>query len=182
MGEAPAVGPAPRRTVQDELFGSLTVTLPGEDVALARVEGPGLPTATIVREGEARDHAQAPLGTRDAGRLTMTVGGDAAGLHLGPGRLTRSSFGVRAELPGRAYRFEPVSSHSSVLGCDGQQVAAFVSGEDELSAAWRPEESSPSPQDAAVGYLPATAFGTGAASTGTPIVEALMGMFGVGGP
>ncbi|MFD8073178.1 hypothetical protein ACFV3E_11060 [Streptomyces sp. NPDC059718] len=67
-----------------------------------------------------------------------------------------------------------------MLWRDGQQVAAFVSGEDELSAAWRPEESSPSPQDAAVGYLPATAFGTAAAST--LIVEALMGMFGAGGP
>lgn len=33
-----------------------------------------------------------------------------------------------------------------------------------------------------MGYLPATAFGTGAASTGTLIVEALMGMFGACGP
>ncbi|MFD8073177.1 hypothetical protein ACFV3E_11055 [Streptomyces sp. NPDC059718] len=85
LGEAPAAGPAPRRAVRDEVFGSLTITLPGDDVALARVEGPGLPTATIVRGGEARDRAQPPVGTREAGRLTMTVGGDAAGLHLGRG-------------------------------------------------------------------------------------------------
>lgn len=179
MGEASAAGPAPERLVQDEWFGSVRITPPDEDSAVVRVEGPGVPTATLVRTGDVRDHPQAPVGTRDAARLTMTVGGDTAGLHLGAGRLTRSSFSVSADLPGRAYVLKPAGAFSSVLRRNGQQVAVFVNGGDELSAAWRPESASPSAEDAAVGYLLAAAFGTGAAHTGELVFEALLGAFGL---
>jgi hypothetical protein len=179
MDEASAAGSAARRTVQDMWFGSVTITPPREGMAQVRVEGPALPVAMIVRDEETRDHAQAPLGTRDEARLTMTVGGDTAGLHLGAGRLKRSSFCASVDLPGRAYVFEPTSTSSSVLRRNGQQVASFISSEDGLSAYWRPEGTSPLAEDAAVGYLLAAAFGTGAASTGELVFEAFLELIGI---
>ncbi|MDJ0460564.1 hypothetical protein [Streptomyces sp. H27-C3] len=163
-------------TCEDEEFGPVTITTPAAVPDEALVEGPGLPLAVLTRAGEARDHRQAPIGTRDADRLTLTIGDDPATLALGAGRLKRSSFRAVVDLAGLAYTFEPTGRHRSVLRRDGRQVALFIwTGNSESAAIWRPADGvSPRPEDAAVGYLLATAFGTGAASTRSLLLDAVM--------
>lgn len=176
MDDVPTHDPYAVITCEDAEFGPVTIATPAAVPGQARVSGPGLPPALITRAGETRDHRQAPIGTRDADRLTMTVGGTPATLTLGAGRLTRSSFKAAVAVSGLAYTCEPTGRHRSVLRRDGQQVALFIwTGNARSSALWRPaDEVGPRPEDAAVGYLLATAFGTGAASTRSLLVDAAL--------
>ncbi|WP_455353291.1 hypothetical protein [Streptomyces sp. SYSU K217416] len=178
MNETPESGLPEVLTVEDERFGPVTITLPVRGAGMARVDGPRLPQAMMLRTGMEQDHPQAPIGTRDAARLTMTVGGDVAGLTLGPGRLTRSSYSAAVDLAGRSYTFEPTDANTSVLRCEGHPVASFTwIGDSEPEARRLSEEAaSPTPEEVAAGYLLATAFGTGAASTGSLVVDAILQM------
>ncbi|MFI9202257.1 hypothetical protein [Streptomyces sp. NPDC053048] len=166
-------------TLDDERFGPVTVTTPRATPGRVSVRGPRLPATTIVRSDGAPDHGQAPIGTRDAARLTMTVGERTARLKPGSGRLRKSSFRVTVETAGLAYSYEVRDKSSSVLRRDGRRVAVFIWTRDSESAAhWSPDPDTPlRVEDAAVGYALMAAFGTGAAGWPGLIGNALSDAF-----
>ncbi|MEV7884904.1 hypothetical protein ACWD3I_08400 [Streptomyces sp. NPDC002817] len=151
-------------SVTDTLFGPLTVRLNtwrGEVV----VEGEAIPRVVLSRATGTKADGDIPIGTRDAGLLILTVGGEAAALSPGRGRLIRRSYRVDVRHAGRHWRLVPHSMPDSRLLRDGRRLGDFHSkGDGEVKAAeWR-SDAKPDAMDAAVGYALAAAFGTGAES------------------
>ncbi|MGX1977148.1 hypothetical protein [Streptomyces kronopolitis] len=164
-----------RLTVDDDHFGPVTLSLPGVGGNEVHVGAAALPSAILRRTGVERDHRQAPIGTRDPARLAMYLEGRAVSLTSGRGRVRKASFRVGVHAGGRRYAFMPTSKAVSTLHRDGKMVARFVWTADRKSAAiWSPDPSYvPQAEDAAVGYLLAASFGTGAAGAFSLLLDAV---------
>ncbi|WP_369171059.1 hypothetical protein AB5J49_25815 [Streptomyces sp. R28] len=159
--------------VEDSLFGPLTVRLDTERGEVV-VEGEAVPRIVLSRAAGTETDDHIPVGTRDGGRLTLTVAGEEASVHPAKGRLTRRSFRVDVRHAGHVWRLVPDSLPGSRFLRDGRRLADFYSeGDGEVTAEWRPEtgpeaelgtgsDTGPDPTDVALGYALAAAFGTGA--------------------
>ncbi|MEU6373495.1 hypothetical protein [Streptomyces sp. NPDC046909] len=163
--------------VTDALFGPLTVRLNtwrGEVV----VEGEAIPRVVLSRATGTKANGDIPIGTRNAGLLVLTVGGEAAALSPGRGRLTRSSYRVDVRHAGRHWRLVPHSMPASRLLRDGRRLGDFRSkGDGEVKQAeWR-SDAKPDAMDAAVGYALAAAFGTGAESLWSEAADLVLDLF-----
>lgn len=143
----------------DAAFGEVRLLL-DEEAGLAQAAGTALPTATLHRAGPARRNSYAPIGTRSAADLALDVDGAPAELVLGPGGVTRRSYRVDVRRAGPTLRLQPSGAERSTLLRDGTRLGRLwaVPGAG-VSAQWT---EAAGPDDAAVGYLLATAFGTGA--------------------
>lgn len=124
--------------------------------------GAGASTAVVQRIGDVEVQKHIPIGTRRAAHLTMQVDGTAARLEPGPGRWARRSFTVTAIHGGTTYRLRPKSPDVSRLTRGGVHLGDFQTAQDgRITVTWQPDVQVSS-ADAAVGYLLAAAFGTGA--------------------
>jgi hypothetical protein len=161
--------------VEDPLHG---VVIVHTDIERGRVEvaGDGFPAVHLHRSATAEVSDYVPIGTRDAEHLALTVDGTPATLLPGRGRFTRGSFRVDVRVDGARYHFRPSDEHGSRLSRDGHPLGELMLEPEtvELMAVWAPG-ADVRPQDAAVGYALATAFGTGAESTLTMLIHALTG-------
>lgn len=158
--------------VTDDLFGPLTVRL---DVGRGEVvvEGATLPRIVLSRASGTKANGDIPVGTRDAGLLVLTIGGEAAALAPGKGRLIRSSYRVDVRHAGRHWRLVPRSARKSRLLRDGRRLGDFVSrGDGRVRADWRSDAKADA-TDAAVGYALAAAFGTGADSLWSEAIDGI---------
>lgn len=162
-------------TVEDPLHG---VVIVHTDIERGSIEiaADGMPAVHLHRSDTAEVSPYVPIGTRDAAQLTLTVDGIPAELALGRGRFTRASYRVDAHVGGHHYRFHPSDEHGNRLLRDGKRLGDLMLEPEtiELMAVWLPGVAV-APQDAAVGYALATAFGTGAESALTMLVNALSG-------
>jgi hypothetical protein len=158
-------------TVEDPLHGVVIVHT-DIDRGWIEVAGDGFPAVHLRRSDTAEVSQYVPIGTRDPAHLTLTVDGVRAALSLGRGRFTRGSFRVDAHVDGVHYAFRPSDEDGSRLSRDGQRLGDLMLEPEtvELMAVWTPG-AEVRPQDAAVGYALATAFGTGAESTLTMLVH-----------
>ncbi|MDF3140685.1 MULTISPECIES: hypothetical protein [unclassified Streptomyces] len=155
--------------VEDSLFGPLTVRLDTERGEVV-VEGEAIPLIVLSRAAGTETDDHIPVGTRDGGRLTLTVAGEEASVYPAKGRLTRRSFRVDVRHAGHVWRLVPDSLPGSRFLRDGRRLGDFFSeGDGEVTAEWRPETGpdiepgiEPDSTDAALGYALAAAFGTGA--------------------
>lgn len=147
--------------VTDALFGPLTVRLytgRGEVV----VDGEAIPRIVLSRATGTKADGDIPVGTRDAGLLVLSIGGEAAALAPSKGRLTRRSYRVDVRHAGRHWRLVPRSMKDSRFLRNDRRLGVFASqGDGQVEADWRPD-AKPDAMDAAVGYALAAAFGTGA--------------------
>jgi hypothetical protein len=161
--------------VEDPLHGVVIVNTDIEK-GWVEVAGDGFPAVHLRRSETAEVSPYVPIGTRDPAHLTLTVDGTAAALTLGRGRYTRGSFRVDAHLDGVHYRFHPSDEDGSGLSRDGLRLGELMLEPEtvELMAVWSPG-ADVRPRDAAIGYALATAFGTGAESTLTMLVNTLTG-------
>ncbi|MEV4925576.1 hypothetical protein AB0L03_22560 [Streptomyces roseoverticillatus] len=159
-------------TVEDPAFGPVRIRVDGDE-GVAEITGQGLPQAVLRRALKTVPRASVPIGTRDAAALTLTVGGTHAGLSLGKGRFTRRSYAVEAAYEGHAYRLVPRGETFSRLSLDGTVLGDFTSpGHGRPGrATWKPRAKA-LPQDAAIGYVLAAAFGTGAKPLSDGLAEA----------
>ncbi|MFI6644301.1 hypothetical protein [Streptomyces sp. NPDC050504] len=146
----------------DQHFGDLTVALDGGAGAL-EVSGPALPTVRLVRApGGGDPDPHVPVGTRDASRLTLTVDGERARLTAAKGRLTRRSYRVTVAHGGTKYRLTPSGwAESTLTGGRRKLASCMYSGEGPTTVEWL-TDTPPTPEEAALAYALATAFGTGA--------------------
>ncbi|MDT9691102.1 hypothetical protein Q5762_22680 [Streptomyces sp. P9(2023)] len=140
-----------------------------------RVSGHELPTVELVRGPGDEPDPLIPIGTRAAGRLTLTVDGAPAVLRPARGRILRRSYRVDATVAGTRYRLVPCSYGESRLLRDGRVLGTLEStGDGTVDADWAPGTetgagtgaetgAAPEPLDRVVGTALAAAFGTGAA-------------------
>jgi hypothetical protein len=164
--------------VEDPLHGVVIVNTDIEK-GWIEVAGDGFPSVHLRRSDTAEVSRYVPIGTRDAAHLTLTVDGSPAALSPGRGRFTRDSYSVDAQVDGVRYRFHPADEDGSQLSRDGQRLGELMLEPEtvELMAVWLPG-ADVRPQDTALGYALATAFGTGAESTLMMLVHTLTGGFG----
>ncbi|MGW1956151.1 hypothetical protein ACWCPI_25955 [Streptomyces sp. NPDC001920] len=147
--------------VEDSLFGPLTVHLDTERGHVV-VEGEAVPRIVLSRAAGTEAEEHIPVGTRTAGRLTLTVDGEEAGLYPAEGGLTRRSYRVDVRYAGHVWRLVPDSLPDSRLLRNGRRLAALTcEGDGRVVAEWR-ADAAPKALDAALGYALAAAFGTGA--------------------
>ncbi|WP_063763007.1 hypothetical protein [Streptomyces rimosus] len=168
-------GPGPG-SAEDRVFGRIGLDL---DAAAGRltVHGERVPTAELRRAPEAVPARSLPFGTRDATALRLTVDGHPGHITPGGGRLARRSHRVDVIYGGILYRLLPDSPGGSRLVKDGRRIADFSSdGAGHVWADWHPDVAPPLREDAAVGYVLATAFGTGAEPSWRLLVQAVAGM------
>ncbi|MDT0454950.1 hypothetical protein RM550_04225 [Streptomyces sp. DSM 41527] len=147
----------------DPLFGTVDVDLDHEAGVLV-VVGDGVPRADVRRAAGTPLESHVPIGTRDPGRLTMSVDGTAVSLRPAKGFLTRGSYRVDIGSGAKEYghRLVPVSLGTSRLLREGTSLGVFTStGDGIVTAEWE-TGTAPGPYDASVGYALAAAFGTGA--------------------
>jgi hypothetical protein len=160
----------------DVIFGAVTVAV---DVAAGRVsvQGERIPTTIVERTAEVPLQAYVPIGTRNPDALRLTVGGAREWLRPSRGRISRRSYRVRARVGSADLLFTPRSPTESRLvrgtsyrGDNGLGGFARLTG-GAVVVEWSREVSAlgvtapaaePSPEEAAVGYAVAAAFGTGA--------------------
>ncbi|CAM5487562.1 hypothetical protein [Streptomyces abikoensis] len=149
-------------TVEDPAFGPVRIRVDGDE-GIAEVTGDGIPPAVLRRALKTLPRTSVPIGTRDAAALTLTIGGAPAGLSPGKGRFTRRSYAVVATYERHTYRLVPRGDVFSRLTLDGTPLGDFTSpGHGHPGrATWKPR-AKVLPQDAAIGYVLAAAFGTGA--------------------
>ncbi|QOV36797.1 hypothetical protein IM697_43755 [Streptomyces ferrugineus] len=147
--------------VEDTVSGPLTVRLDTERGEVV-VEGEAVPRIVLRRAAGTEAEEHIPVGTRDGGRLTLTVDGEEVGVHPAKGRLTRRSYAVEVRRAGQVWRLVPDSIPSSRLLRDGRRLGEFSSeGDGEVAVDWRPG-ATPEAIDVALGYALAAGFGTGA--------------------
>ncbi|MFD3543056.1 hypothetical protein ACFWUQ_26665 [Streptomyces sp. NPDC058662] len=146
--------------VLDTLFGAITVRRQGQD--RIDVQGGAIPPATLRRRtGPPADPAIA-IGTRDPALLTLLVDGRPTDLRPAKGRLSRRSYRVEATCDGARYRLVPDSLTTSRLTRGGVHLGDFsCDGDERPGAVWK-DGPDIRPADAAIGYVLASAFGTGA--------------------
>ncbi|OZM79720.1 hypothetical protein [Pseudonocardia sp. MH-G8] len=161
--------------VEDPLHGVVIVHTDAEQ-GRVEVAGDGFPAVHLRRGEDAEVSPYIPIGTRDARHLTLTVDDVPAELSAGRGRFTRSSFRVDATVAGTHYRLHPRDEHGSRFARDDRTLGELMLEPEtvELMAVWAPG-TAVTPQDAAVGYALATAFGTGAESSVTVLLNGLTG-------
>lgn len=163
-------------TLTDAVFGAVTIR---HDAAAGRVavHGEGLPEVVVHRTPDVPLLAWVPIGTRDPTALALSVAGARQELHPAKGGLTRRSYRVRARVGTTDLLFAPSSPSTSRLvrglrhrGDDELGTFERVDGE-VVPAVWSQDQSllgvtatgpRPEPEEAAVGYALAAAFGTGA--------------------
>ncbi|MHA5052167.1 hypothetical protein [Streptomyces sp. SD15] len=156
---SPRSGPA-----QDAVYGEIRIRLDAEDGTLT-VEGEEIPLAELRRLAGAKVNEHVPIGTRDADRLVLTVAGEDARITPARGRISRRSYRVDVAYGGAAYRLVPCSPADSKLLKDRRRIGVLTSrGDGSAEAEWK-RGGKVLPQDAAIGYALAAAFGTGAQST-----------------
>ncbi|HYH31678.1 MAG TPA: hypothetical protein VD903_14965 [Pseudonocardia sp.] len=138
------------------------------------VAGDGFPPVHLHRSDTAEVSRYVPIGTRDPAHVTLTVDGRRATLAAGRGRFTRSSFRVDVTVGDVRYGFRPCDEDGSRLTRDGHRLGELLLEPEtvELMAVWAPG-ADVRPQDAAIGYALAPAFGTGAESTLMLLVHAV---------
>lgn len=150
------------RTVDDAYHGELRIRTDAER-GVVEVSGEQVPTVVIERSADAELTEFVPIGTRNAGHLTMSVDSVEAELRPGPGKLTRGSYRVDVTLAGTRYRFTPDSDDDTQLRRDGAKIASFfMDGEGRFTVHWQAERDDSQPADAAIGYALSVAFRTGA--------------------
>jgi hypothetical protein len=164
--------------VEDPLHGTVIVHT-DIDKGWVELAGDGFPAVHLRRSETAEVSQYVPIGTRDPAHLTLTVDDTPAVLALGPGRFTRGSYRVDARVGRVHYRFRPSDEDGSQLSRDGQRLGELMLEPEtiELMAVWE-QGANVRPQDAALGYALATAFGTGAESTLMMLVHTLTGAYG----
>ncbi|WP_455358911.1 hypothetical protein [Streptomyces sp. SYSU K21746] len=165
----------------DRLFGAVYIALDHEGGTLA-VSGDGLPRAEIRRSAGTPPESHVPIGTREQGRLTLSVDGADETLRPAKGFLTRRSYRVEVESAarGHGYLLVPDSLGTSRLLRDGRLLGVFTStGDGTVCAEWEGSKSGErvEPHDAAVGYALAAAFGTGAEPMWKLTLNALLEMW-----
>ncbi|WP_232664730.1 hypothetical protein [Pseudonocardia sp. TRM90224] len=150
--------------VQDDLFGLVIVHTDNENGSV-EIAGDGLPSVVVSRSEAASVTQLVPIGTRRAEFLTITVDGRPGTVTPGRGSFTRRSHRVDSVIGGTRYRMKPKDEHTSTVLRDGKPYGLILLEPEsiELTATWEPH--SPQPQDVAVAYALATAFGTGAEHT-----------------
>ncbi|MET9969917.1 hypothetical protein ABZZ80_29325 [Streptomyces sp. NPDC006356] len=160
----------------DPLYGRVDVLL-DEKAGELTVEGEAIPGVTIRRAPETQLEVHVPIGTRDGDRLTMTVDGSAVRLAPSKGFLTRSSYRVDVCHGDTEYRLVPVTIGESRLLLDGTPIGTFTStGDGVVRVEWA-DGVSHRPEDAAVGYGLAAAFGTGAEPMWKLTLDALLNLW-----
>ncbi|MGW7050454.1 hypothetical protein [Streptomyces sp. NPDC054887] len=165
----------------DRLFGVVRIALDHEGGTLT-VSGDGLPRTEIRRNAGTPLESHVPIGTRDRGRLTLSVDGAEESLRPAKGFLTRRSYRVEAgsAARGHGYLLVPDSLGTSRLLRDGRLLGVFTStGDGTVGAEWEEPTSGEGiePHDAAVGYALAGAFGTGAEPMWKLTLNALLEMW-----
>lgn len=165
----------------DRLFGVVHIALDHEGGTLT-VSGDGLPHTEIRRSAGAPSENHVPIGTREQGRLTLSVDGADEALRPEKGFLTRRSYRVEVESAarGQTYLLVPDSLGTSRLLRDGRLLGVFTStGDGTVGAEWEEPKSGKrvEPHDAAVGYALAAAFGTGAEPMWKLTLNALLEMW-----
>jgi hypothetical protein len=167
------------REIDDRLLGPLTVTT---DSAAGRivVTGPQVPEVDLHRVPGAPSSELIPIGTRRAGDLVLTVGGEPATIRPGSGRLTRRSHDVEVRIGAVRYRTRNGPDSSTLLR-DGRDIGELylhrVDGDLTAVVEWSEGVDAVSP-DAVIGYVLAIAFGCGAERASTVVVHAVLGLFG----
>lgn len=164
------------RDIEDAFYGQFTVTTDNGQVAL---HGPSIPTTTIARDAEANVSESIPIGTRDPAALRMTIAG--ASVSLAPRKVrtfSRRSQLVTVRHAGLDYRFVANSSATAQLRRGDLKVADLSLGDDgDVFAHWLITKQESKPEDAAIGYTLAIAFGTGSLSLLGFLVEAVGALF-----
>ncbi|RSS79423.1 hypothetical protein EF918_17520 [Streptomyces sp. WAC06614] len=158
--------------VTDEIFGVIEVLLDTEG-GTVNVRGPGLPDALLTRAAQARPNRYAPIGTRDGSHLSLTIDSRSAAVAPARAWLPRRSYRVDTRAGSTRYRLTPCSPAASKLLKGKKRIGEFSSrGDGSVTATWR-QNVHPTPQDAAMGYLLAAAFGTGSRPLGDLLLDAL---------
>ncbi|MGW5848984.1 hypothetical protein ACWFQ8_13720 [Streptomyces sp. NPDC055254] len=146
--------------VPDTLFGEITVRRQGQD--RIDVQGGAIPSATLRRDAASPPDPAVAIGTRDPDNLTLHIDGHRADLRPAKGRLSRRSYRVEATYDGARYRLVPDSLTTSRLTREGVHLGDFsCDGDEHPRARWQ-DGRDVRPADASIGYLLASAFGTGA--------------------
>ncbi|WP_246212967.1 hypothetical protein [Streptomyces abyssomicinicus] len=162
--------------MQDPIFGAFAVCLDDATGEL-RLVGEALPEVVVRRAQGTQLEVHVPIGSRDADRLTMTIGGSAARLAPAKGFLTRTSYRVDVHHDKVHYRLIPVTLGESRLLRDGVALGVFTStGDGAVTAEWQ-DAAGQEPQDAAVGYSLAASFGTGAEPMWKLTLDAALALF-----
>lgn len=145
-------------TIDDPHHGEMTATrVPHRSVT---VVGDAVPQVRITRIDGSEVSDVVPVGTRVPDHLSLAIDGQPAELVPRPGRLTRRSFRIRVRAQGSAYLLQPTSMAGSRLWRDGHNLGEIFIQDGLADADWEPG-AHVAPQDAALGYALATAFGTG---------------------
>jgi hypothetical protein len=159
--------------INDTFYGELR--LDARDGVLD-VSGDQVPTVIITRSPEAECKTIAPIGTRVATSLSVTVDGVEAELLPGKAAWTRHSHRVDLTHAGTGYALVPNSAITSRLIRDGATIAEFCLVDDgEFVVRWLTAADDARPADAAIGYVLSVAFGTGAERFLSLLVKALLG-------
>jgi hypothetical protein len=146
----------------DEVEFEVSVEVGEDRVVVVAGDGATQSRATIERSADAEVLSYIPIGTRDAGQLSMTLDGATVAVRPGPGRYTRGSYRVVAVHNGVNYLLEATSEVSSRLSRDGVRLGELsrLSNAD-IHVTWK-HGAEVGVVDAALGYALAAAFGTGA--------------------
>jgi hypothetical protein len=133
-------------------------------IAAVAVAGDATTNAVVERVGEPRIAKHVPIGTRQVAHLRMRVNEVAAELRPGLGRYARGTYKVTVVHNGATYRLRPRNAYTSRLNRDGMRLGDFRRTSDGVvHVDWfERNRDSVTPTDAAVGYVLAAAFGTGA--------------------
>ncbi|MGW5384122.1 hypothetical protein [Nocardia sp. NPDC003963] len=174
--------------VDTGLFGDLVVERTENSVS-TWFESDDATKATIERTGP-RTRKNVPIGSRDAGSLSLRVGARELGLTLGSGRLLKRTYRVVVETDGRFLSMRPNDIESCYF-LDGKpheiekefgELSARTDGTIEVTWALPKtvkilnktvEPPVPTAEDLLIGYVLAAAFGTSALSLTTILMGAV---------
>lgn len=177
-------------TTEDSAIGILTVQLDEKDSPSVTITGPQVSTVVIQRKEGSPADSGAPIGSRKATNLLMTVGDAIATLSPGSGFLSRRAHRVDVEFKEHTYRLIPTGNQTSTFFIDGKQAGTLRSekrtnslysegkrvgalrtkGSGTIRAVWN-ADADPSADAAAIAYALAAAFGTG----GPPFLKSAIG-------
>jgi hypothetical protein len=176
-------------TERDPAFGEVKIRIDSES-GLVDVRGPAIPAASLQRGTGPGTDAGSRIGSRDQRDLCLLVGGAEARIAPAPGRLSRRSYRVDALVNGVRFRLVPDAPSRSALYRDGRRLGRFWADDSGgVGAEWsdgrvapdgwgleirRRDRQEVEPLDAAVGYLLAAAYGTGAPARWEVLLRALL--------
>lgn len=160
------------RTEDDPFYDELTICTSDPD-GRVEVSGGKIPTVIITRSPDAAVNRFVPIGSREAGELTMTVDGSTAELRPGKGKWTRRSYRVDVSVAGTKYRFKPNSIATSQLIRAGKKIfePSMDDEHGDFLVQWLVSRADTEPADAAIGYALAVAFRTGAANLVSALIN-----------